>query len=88
MKCAICKAENAAKNFDRGRTPSNLAMFRILVARIDEELAVDARLMDRFEACGKHGRTDEELLERLTVLRSQAETRQEVGAHINAIGGR
>jgi len=81
MKCAVCVVDNAAKNFEKGKVPSNLAMFRLSVGKLVQAVEIDSHLMDH--VCGKHSfATDEEFFAYVAIRNAQAEAKQEVLAYI------
>ena len=81
MSCIVCKVNNAAENFQRGRIPSNLTMFRIAVDRLEEAAINDSHAMDSI--CGRHRfETDEQFYSYVAVRRAQADAKQTVAAFI------
>ena len=81
MKCAVCRVENAAKNFEQGKVPSNLTMFRSAVGKLVQAVEADSHLMDH--VCGRHSfATDEEFFAYVAIRNAQAEAKQEVLAYI------
>jgi hypothetical protein len=77
----MCVVDHAAENFDRGKLPSNLAMFRLAVGKLEDGMAKDSHLMDK--GCGRHSfATDEAFWAYLAIRKAQAEAKQEVLAYI------
>jgi hypothetical protein len=86
--CLLCRIEHASAQFSLDKRASSLAIFRGLVAKLEETLAKDAHYFDTAAVNCRHGRMKEtEQFAEVTVRLAQAQTNQGLVASIRRIGG-